>query len=524
MRSAVVHGMRCVVVSVVVFVGVVGCARSQPVGERTVVQPASGSSEVGPVVDDGGIGGVEGGVEATAEPDGGSDGGVVEGVGSEVGAVVDDGRVAGVESGVEGTAEPDGGSDGRVVEEEVSGLGGSGGFRQPGELVGYADRPGVLVGEGAGPLRRERSRWEAVMGGVFDVCDDFEAAAAVSGEVNGPGDEMLSFVERGIAKLRAGSCDGGLSSYTHVTWDGPGPVMASPGEATEAVQQWTCLYGCGHNLGYGGMGLGYEAPHGMFAVDVAVDEVVVLWDSVALSGGKVLGLVQNRSAALFARAVTVTLHGHSWVFPLTVQPGEVAPFVLEAEPMIEQEQLSEIKVSAAMSPEPDFSRALYRYFPFTTVESFPWESYFVANDSPNVMDELADPALALNLAALDFPLSEGDWVRYYFTGVELVEPTSHLAAGVAREQIFEEMRGYVSFIDEHGKVFAVHQLTPLIIVDDGARPLTQFPSVWEDGSRIYDFTLEFFWLAGSRYDELEVETVLLIGAVDSSAMPPRDSS
>ena len=103
--------------------------------------------------------------------------------------------------------------------------------------------------------------------------------------------------------------------------------------------------------------MGYEAPHDVFAVEVPVDEVVLLWDSVAVRDGELLGLVQNRSATLFAREVTVTLGDHDWVFALTVQPGEVAPFVLGAGTVSVLPERSEVEVSAALSPQPDLSRS-----------------------------------------------------------------------------------------------------------------------------------------------------------------------
>jgi len=57
----------------------------------------------------------------------------------------------------------------------------------------------------------------------------------------------------------------------------------------------------------------------VFAVEAPVDEVVLLWDTAALRGGELLGLVQNSSAALFARRVTVTWGEQESVFALTLQ-------------------------------------------------------------------------------------------------------------------------------------------------------------------------------------------------------------
>ena len=523
------RGKRCLVVlaAAAVFTGVASCAPPEPVGEDLPAQTAVGASDGGEVLDGGWIADMERGLESPAEPGGGAfDGGVVElPRGSE--SAEPDGENSDSDLDVEGMSvmegeEPDGeiGGDGVDVElgssEGVPDPEGSSLFRQPGELVGYPGLPGVVVGEGAGPLRREYSRWDALMGQVFDVCDYSGAATAVTGTVVGPGDEVSALAQHEISELQKRECgDGGEPGYAHVTWDGPGPVRASPREATEAVQDRPCLYGCGHNLGYGGMGLGYEAPHGMFAVDSPIDEMVVLWDSVAVSGDEVMGLVQNRSVTLFARAVKVALGDHHWLFPLTVQPGEVAPFVLNVEPVPELAELSEIEVSAIMSSQPDLSRALYRYFPVTVVVSF---------DRYSIPVTLADPVNALNLAALNLPLDEEDWIRYWFTGVSLVEPNSHPGTGAAREQVFEDMRAYLGFLDGHGKVFAVHRLTPLDITSDPTSAVTQLPIIDDDGRRSFDFELEFFWLADSKYDELEVKHVLLVGAAGPSTEQLVDAS
>ena len=513
--------MRCLVVLVAaVFGGVGSCAQAEPVDEGPGPELAVGASDGGHVLDGDWISDMERGLESPAELVGDVlDGGVVElprdSESAEPDGEMSDDDLVVEGMGVFGNEEPGSeiGGGGVVVDlsggsEGVSDPGGSSLFRQPGELVGYPGLPGVVVGKGAGPLRREHSRWEALMGQVFDVCDYFGAATAVTGTVVGPGDEVSVLAQHEIAELQKRECGGGGEpGYAHVTWDGPGPVRGSPREATEAVQDWPCLYGCGHNLGYGGMGLGYEAPHGMFAVDSPTDEVVVLWDSVAVSGGEVMGLVQNRSATLFARSVEVTLRDHSWTFPLTVQPGEVAPFVLGVEPVPELADLSEIEISAIMSVRPDLSRALYRYFPFTSV---------VSVDRNSVPDALANRVHALNLAALELPLDEEDWFRYWFTGVSLVEPNSHPGAGLAREQVFENIQAYLSFLDGHGRVFAVHQLTPIDITSDPTSAVTQLPIIEDDGQRIFDFDLEFFWPADSKYDELDVQHVLLIGAAGPS--------
>ena len=512
----------CVVVVAAVCVWAAACAQSQPVDGRAAAQPAVGAAEGAGVSGGGSNPDRGGGLEGTAEPDGGGDpdGGVVDradgvegtaepGGGDPDGGVVD---APGVSEGAEperGVVDDGGIVDGEGVSEGVSGPGGSGRFRQPGELVGDPGRTGAVVGVGAGPLRSEHSRWEAVMGEVFDMCDYYEAATAVTGRVVGPGDEVSELVQFELAEIHLRECgSSGEPRYAHVTWSGPGPVRLSREEATEAVQESRCLYGCGHHLGYGGdLGLGYSAFPGMFAVEVPADGVVLLWDSVALRDGELLGLVQNRSATLFGRAVTVTLGGHSWVFPLTVQPGEVAPFVVGSGTVSALPDQSEIEVSATMSPQPDLSRSFRNaIFPFHPADTSPW-------DAPWVSRYLADPAFALNRAAMDLPLGPGDWVRYWFTGWELEQPNSHPGVAAADDQVFEDMRAYLTFLNENTReVIAVHRLTPVNIGVDPPEPLSALPIIGSDGRRNYGFTLEFVWLADSEYDTKEVQTVMHVGA------------
>ncbi len=484
----------------------------------------------------------------TAAPDGADpDGGVVGGADWFVGTAAPDGAdpdggVVGGERVAEGDEAESvtvdgGGIGGDAVSEGASGPGDADPLRQPGELVGAPWQSGAVVGEGAGPLRSDKHPpWEAVVGEVFDVCDDstpavvleraldsFEPSVFVPPRYEGDYGRSVNKYEifDEFAGARKGNCGGfyeGMPRYAHMTAGGLGPVRDSPEEATEAVQDGPCLYGCGHRLGSGhyqsGYPVGFEMPYHVFAVEEPSDEVALLWDSVALlwdsvavRDGDLLGLVQNRSAALFAREVTVMLRGHSWVFPLTVQPGEVAPFVVGAGTVSDLPERSEIEVSAALSPQPDLSRS-FKFAPFYPMNTRWWD------EEPYVSDYLADPDFPMNLAAMDLPLGPGDGVREWVTTVKLVEPNSHpgVAVGVA-DHVIEDPRAYLTFLDEHGRVFAVHRLGPINYRADPDEPLSGLPII-DDGYRHYSFKLEFMWLADSEYDLFEVETVLQVGGAN----------
>ena len=402
-------------------------------------------------------------------------------------------------------------------------------FGQPTELVGYPGVPGAVVGVGAGPLRSEHSPWEALMGRVIDVCAGVDGFVGSGDELSdgllrqrrarsqvdalvGPDSEM-SVADRyrvgnKIAALQRTNCgDGGTPRYVHVSWGGFGMTHDTPEEAIEAMLEgWGCpYYGCGHNLGGGGQELGYEAPHDVFAVEVPVDEVVLLWDSVAVRDGELLGLVQNRSATLFAREVTVTWAEHDWVFALTVQPGEVAPFVLGAGTVSVLPERSEVEVSAALSPQPDLSRSFSGdIFTFQTLHSSVWETSSLSRF-------LADGGFGPNVAPVDLPPGPDVWWREWRIGVDLVEPNSHpglVGASAVEDLVIEDMRAYLTFLDDHGRVFAVHRLTLDSPWTDLTEPL-RLPFIDSDGNRRYGFYLDFYWLGGSEYDG--AATVMHVG-------------
>ena len=185
---------------------------------------------------------------------------------------------------------------------------------------------------------------------------------------------------------------------------------------------------------------------------------------------------------------------------------EVAPFVVDAGPVAALPERSEIEVSAAMSPQPDLSRSFRYDFIFHPWATSSW-------DAPWVSRYLAEPDFALNRAAMELPLGPGDRIRYWATTVDPVEPNSHPGVAGAADQVIEDMRAYLTFLDEHGRVFAVHRLTPLNTRADPTEPLSGLPIIASDGDRDYRFRLKFVWLAGSEYDT-GVQTVMHIGAAD----------
>ncbi|MCQ3812537.1 MAG: hypothetical protein KTV68_18520, partial [Acidimicrobiia bacterium] len=95
-------------------------------------------------------------------------------------------------------------------------------------------------------------------------------------------------------------------------------------------------------------------------ITLSVDRVEVLSSSITVRDCVVRGLVHNKSDNMFARNVIVTLIGSDgderveWHWPLTMQPGEVAPF--EVEISWPREDI-DFEVAADMSGDPDVSRS-----------------------------------------------------------------------------------------------------------------------------------------------------------------------
>ena len=95
-------------------------------------------------------------------------------------------------------------------------------------------------------------------------------------------------------------------------------------------------------------------------ITLSVDKVEVLSSSITVRDCVVRGLVHNKSDKMFARNVVITFFGYDggerveWHWPLTMQPGEVAPFEIEISWSSED---IDFEVAADMSGDPDVSRS-----------------------------------------------------------------------------------------------------------------------------------------------------------------------
>ncbi len=115
----------------------------------------------------------------------------------------------------------------------------------------------------------------------------------------------------------------------------------------------------------GTYGSGGAYPSDKFVDDI-VDDVVVDLGTVTINDGAVRGLAQNRSNSMFARDVVVRVasgvdcdEDATWVWPLTVQPGERVPFEIEGCKANTASDAIEFKVTSSFSDRLDISRSFH---------------------------------------------------------------------------------------------------------------------------------------------------------------------
>lgn len=276
------------------------------------------------------------------------------------------------------------------------------------------------------------SKWATVIDEIFDVCDDSEALVAVTGRRLGPGDAPTEREWDEVLKFRVSrevSCENpGGRRYVQVTRNGPGPPGTSPQDATERLKmrrENSPHYGevtvlPGTPMGY--RGFSYD-------VDEPADEVRVMAETVTVADGTIRGLVQNLSENMWARDVTVAAGDKRWDWPLTVQPGEVAPFEIEGWTGTTDPAAIDLQVTATLSTTVDVSRALL----FQGGYGFKgtWDEY-IASQFP------------------DFAVPEPPDGEFYYTQavVRVKAPTSHPSlANQVMTQTINDLRAYVAFME-----------------------------------------------------------------------------
>ena len=296
-----------------------------------------------------------------------------------------------------------------------------------------AGGPVAAPGEVGGFWWSPESNWATVIDEIFDVCDDSEALVAVTGRRLGPGDAPTEREWDKVLKFRSSrevSCEKpGGRRYVQVTKNGPGPPGTSPQDATEQLRiarEDSPLYEemmtrpPGTVLGYYGF---------YYHVDESADEVRVMAKTVTVIDGTIRGLIQNLSENMWARDVTVAAGGKKWTWPLTVQPGEVAPFEIEGWTGTTDPAAIDLQVTATLSTTVDISRALI---------------LIGENDWQGTWDQY--------IASLRpaFAVPEPPEGEFYYTHAlwQAKAPASHpsLATQVMTQTI-DDLRAYVAFLE-----------------------------------------------------------------------------
>ena len=226
---------------------------------------------------------------------------------------------------------------------------------------GYAELISPEVVRGGLVLLPEPSLPVGLVNEVVDLCDDSAAFLKANRRVLGPGEAATEEELLEVLMVRSASgvdCDvSGGRRYIYVgdeSWTEAHPTVAEALAHRDRIEaKWVDA----RKRRPDGELLGY---HGMFKREFPLeprDEVVVLADTVSVSGGVVRGLVHNLSEGLYARNVVVSAGDSSWRWPLTVQPGERAPFEIEGWQGSNDPNEIALSVTADTSTVFDLSRA-----------------------------------------------------------------------------------------------------------------------------------------------------------------------
>ena len=200
----------------------------------------------------------------------------------------------------------------------------------------------------------------------------------------------------------------------------------------------------GRNFGSGSSGGG---PFGIvFApADAPVDEVRVVEGSVAVSGGVLRGLLRNWSRRLWAYGVEVCAGEDCFGWPLSVQPGELAPFEIAGWDGAADPDRIGISVDADMSWNFDPSRAwggLARSLEVLVSDLTvrPMRDS-VRSRYGHVTADVPAGSVSVGAVELDAPLGA---------------PKSHLSLrGLEEDIVVGDLRGYGAVVDPAGRVIDV---------------------------------------------------------------------
>ena len=291
-------------------------------------------------------------------------------------------------------------------------------------------------------------------GKVFDLCSVEDAHVDLHRRRAGASGPSREFKRDWFRYRAPGDCRGhdlalarpllGVWPGRYFTFDDDGrksPYLVSPQEAAEWYREHAGAPGAPQQntipLGMAPAGLfgrfssrvteladGQPWIHYSDAGDT-VDEVRVLPDSVAVGNdGTLRGLVRNWSRTLWAYGTVVGAGEGEWAWPLSIQPGELAPFEITDWGGPADAALIDFSVTTEMSGDVDLSRAWWGWWD--------WQYY----DSTS-----------------DFGASDPEFDRYTFSRLD---PISHtLGDAEWASGLTLELAVYAAELDPDGNVTEV---------------------------------------------------------------------
>ena len=174
--------------------------------------------------------------------------------------------------------------------------------------------------------------------------------------------------------------------------------------------------------------------------------------------------MRNWSPIRFAHDVQVSIEGVAWRWPLSVQPGELAPFELTGLDLDAPSMAEDLKVEARLRDESDVSRA----FDFDC--SPPWFEGNASDLAGLVPDVVYDtlPQQGRHAMAAAFGFRVRRHTRRHRDPVVEVYYCADIYRDIASRPDWEydrqpitidDLRAYVAFIDYSGQVIEIRQLT-----------------------------------------------------------------
>ncbi len=247
--------------------------------------------------------------------------------------------------------------------------------------------------------------------------------------------------------------------------------------------------------------------------DNPVDEVRVLDGTMGVTGGVLRGLVRNWSRTMWAYGMRVEAGGREFLWPLSIQPGEVAPFEIDDWDGPADPGSIDVAVFAEMSNDGDVSRAWWMAPYPQVMQSDAWQQAPGWYRAPpqDVLDDLPADTERLVSASAHYSLSDN-------------RPDSHPSLhGELAEDLEFELAVFVAFFGDDGIVLDVQAVTPysegrrLLAPPDGVLPRGAEYSVDSYGER--DGRVHYAPFAVRRYPvpELGVRgvSVLFDGTADA---------